>query len=42
MAEKNQKLVFAILEFLDKSTVDGLVRDGDKTKIEAAGKPYCR
>ena len=40
MAEKNQKLVVAILEFLEESTVDGSVLENDKKRIEAASKPF--
>jgi len=40
MAEKNQKLVLAILEFLEQSIADGSVREDDKEGIEVAGKPF--
>ena len=40
MAEENQKLVLAILEFLQKSTADGSVRDGDKQGIGVASKCF--
>jgi len=36
MAEKNQKLVLAILEFLEKSIADGSVREDDQEGIEVA------
>ena len=38
MAEKNQKLVLTILEFLEKSIADGSVREDDKEGIEVASK----
>lgn len=40
MAEKNQKLVIAILEFLEKSIVDGSVLEDNKKTIESASKPF--
>jgi len=40
MSEKNQKLVLAILEFLEKSIADGSVREDDKEGIEVAGKSF--
>ena len=39
MAEENQKLGIAILEFLEKSIMDGSVLEDDKQKIEIASKP---
>ena len=36
MAEKNQKLVLAILEYLEKSIADGSVREDDKEGVEVA------
>jgi len=36
MAEKNQKLVLAVLEFLEQSIADGSVREDDKEGIEVA------
>lgn len=40
MAEKNQKLVLAILEFLEKSIADGSVREDDKEGIEVASASF--
>jgi Homodimerisation domain of SGTA len=40
MAEKNQKLVLAILEFLEKSIADGSVREDDKEGIEVASRSF--
>lgn len=40
MAEKNQKLVLAILEFLESSIADGSVREDDKEGIEVAGRSF--
>ena len=40
MAEENQKLGIAILEFLEKSIMDGSVLEDDKQKIEVASKPF--
>lgn len=38
MVEKDQKLVLAILEFLETSMVDGSVCEDDKNGIEVASK----
>jgi small glutamine-rich tetratricopeptide repeat-containing protein alpha len=40
MAEKDQKLVLAILEFLEKSIADGSVREDDKEGIEIASTSF--
>ena len=40
MAEENQKLGIAILEFLEKSIMDGSILEDDKQEIEVASKPF--
>ena len=40
MAEKNQKLVLAILEYLEKSIADGSVREDDKEGVEVASTSF--
>src|SRR5258706_16203715 len=40
MAEKNQKLVLAILEYLEKSIADGSVREDDKEGVEVASASF--
>jgi len=40
MAENNQRLVLAILEFLEKSIKDGSVREDDKEGIEVASTSF--
>lgn len=39
MSDKNQKLVLAILDFLNTSIDDGTVKADDKEGLEVAGKP---
>ena len=40
MAEENQRLVIAILEFLEKSIVEGSVLEDKKKTVEVASKPF--
>lgn len=40
MTGENQKLVLAILEFLEKSISDSSVREDDKKGMEAASKSF--
>ena len=37
MSEKHQKLVYAIIEFLNQSIDDGTVKADDKESLEVAG-----
>lgn len=39
MSDKNQKLVLAILDFLNTSIDDGTVKADDKEGLEVAGQP---
>ena len=38
MSEKQQRLVLAIIDFLNQSINDGTVRSDDKESLEVAGK----
>lgn len=39
MSEKQQKLVLAIIDFLNQSMEDGTVKQDDKEGLEVAGVP---
>jgi len=39
MSDKNQRLVLAIIDFLDASISDGTVKADDREGLEVAGMP---
>lgn len=41
MSEKQQRLVLAIIDFLNQSVNDGTVKSDDKEGLEVASKQYC-
>ena len=41
MSEKQQRLVLAIIDFLNQSVNDGTVKSDDKEGLEVASKLYC-
>ena len=40
MSEKQQRLVLAIIDFLNQSINDGTVKSDDKESLEVAGKQH--